>query len=156
MAPRTYYAAKDRAPSARSISDAVPTPELVTLWVGSYRVYAVDELGKAARRAGIEIGATRRLDSCGRRISKGDPVEAVKATRLDTSSARHPDLVKWEFTAAAPNRLWATELTFALTWAGVAYICFVDAFRIGSSERRLLQNALTTQTEHATPNRVCN
>ena len=42
---------------------------------------------------------------------------------------RHPDLVKREFTATAPNRLWVTDLTFVPTWAGVAYVCFIiDAF----------------------------
>src|SRR6218665_1075892 len=51
-----YYAAKARAPSARSIRDAVLTPELVALWEDNYRVYGVRKLWKAARRAGIEIG----------------------------------------------------------------------------------------------------
>ena len=53
----------------------------------------------------------------------------MKTTRPDPASARHPDLVKREFTATAPNRLWVTDLTFVPTWAGVAYVCFiVDAF----------------------------
>jgi len=33
------------------------------------------------------------------------------------------------FTAAAPNQLWVTDLTYVPTWAGVAYVCFiVDAY----------------------------
>lgn len=32
VAPSTYYAAKNRAPSVRAVSDAVLTPELVALW----------------------------------------------------------------------------------------------------------------------------
>ncbi|MBG6226715.1 hypothetical protein IWX63_003317 [Arthrobacter sp. CAN_A2] len=56
MAPSTYYAAKNRAPSARAVSDAVLTPELVTLWEDNYRVYGVRKLWKAARRAGRVIG----------------------------------------------------------------------------------------------------
>src|SRR5690606_33819174 len=31
-----------------------------------------------------------------------------------------PDLVGRDFTAAAPNELWVTDLTFVPTWAGVA------------------------------------
>lgn len=55
--------------------------------------------------------------------------EPIKTTRPDPTSARHPDLVKREFTATAPTRLWATDLTFVPTWADVAYVCFpVDAF----------------------------
>ena len=56
MAPSTYYAAKDRAPSARALSDATITPELVTLWEDNYRVYGVRKLWKTALRAGIGIG----------------------------------------------------------------------------------------------------
>ena len=56
VAPSTYYAAKNRAPSARVVSDAIVTPELVTIWENNYRVYGVRKLWKAARRAGIDIG----------------------------------------------------------------------------------------------------
>lgn len=56
VAPSTYYAAKNRTPSARTVSDAVLTPKLVALWEDNYRVYGVRKLWKAARRAGIAIG----------------------------------------------------------------------------------------------------
>ncbi len=73
-----------------------------------------DQTARLMRAAGIE----------GARRSK-----RVKTTRPDPASARHPDLVKREFTATAPNRLWVTDLTFVPTWAGVAYVCFIiDAF----------------------------
>ena len=44
VAPSTYYAARDRVPSARSISDAALVPELVRLWEDNYRVYGVRKL----------------------------------------------------------------------------------------------------------------
>jgi putative transposase len=130
VAPSTYYAAKDRGPSARAISDAVLIPELVTLWNANYCVYGVRKLWKTARRAGIDIGR----DQTGRLmrvagIEGATRSKRVKTTRPDPASARHPDLVKREFTATAPNRLWVTDLTFVPTWAGVAYVCFIiDAF----------------------------
>lgn len=130
MAPSSYYAAKTRAPSARTLRDEVLIPQLVELWETNYRVYGVRKLWKAARRAGITIGRdqTARLMRVagveGARRSK-----RVKTTRPDPASARHPDLVKREFTATAPNRLWVTDLTFVPTWAGIAYVCFiVDAY----------------------------
>ena len=53
----------------------------------------------------------------------------VKTTRPDPAATRHPDLVRGNFTATAPNQLWVTDLTFVPTWAGVAYVCFIiDAF----------------------------
>lgn len=42
-------------------------------------------------------------------------MKQVKTTRPDPASARRPDLVKREFTATAPNRLWVTDLTFVPT-----------------------------------------
>ncbi|XUK60444.1 Integrase catalytic domain-containing protein [Plantibacter sp. RU18] len=130
MAPSTYYAAKDRAPSARSLSDAALTPELVTLWEDNYRVYGVRKLWKSALRAGLSIGRDqtgRLMRAAG--IEGATRSKRVKTTRTDPASARYPDLVKREFTATAPNRLWVTDLTFVPTWAGVAYVCFIiDAF----------------------------
>lgn len=130
VAPSSYYATKTRAPSARAVRDEELIPLLVELWETNYRVYGVRKLWKAARRAGIAIGRdqTARLMRAagmeGTRRSK-----RVKTTRPDPASARHPDLVKREFTATAPNRLWVTDLTFVPTWAGVAYVCFIiDAF----------------------------
>ena len=61
---------------------------------------------------------------CGARRGK-----QVRTTKPDPGAARHPDLVKRQFTASAPNQLWVTDLTFVPTWAGVAYVCFIiDAF----------------------------
>jgi len=130
VAPSTCYAAKDRGPSARAVSDAVLIPELVTLWNANYCVYGVRKLWKTARRGGINIGR----DQTGRLmrvagIEGATRSKRVKTTRPDRTSARHPDLVRREFTATAPNRLWVTDLTFVPTWAGVAYVCFIiDAF----------------------------
>src|SRR5690625_3454629 len=130
VAPSSYYAAKTRTPSARAQRDEELIPRLVELWEANYRVYGVRKLWKAARRAGIAIGRdqTARLMKVagieGARRSK-----RVKTTRPDPASARHPDLVNREFTAAAPNRLWVTDLTFVPTRAGVAYVCFIiDVF----------------------------
>ena len=56
VAPSTYYPAKNRAPSARAVSDAVVTPELATIGENNHRVYGVRKLWTAARRADIDIG----------------------------------------------------------------------------------------------------
>jgi len=130
VAPSTYYVAKDRAPSARAINDAVVTPKLVTLWQHNYCVYGVRKLWKTARRAGIDIGRDqtgRLMRAAG--IEGATRAKRVKTTRPDPTSARHPDVVKREFTVTAPNRLWVTDLAFVPTWAGVACVCFIiDAF----------------------------
>lgn len=133
VAPSTYYAAKRRqvAPSARAVRDAVMAQVLMALWVANRKVYGAHKLWKAARRAGHDIGRdqTARLmrelgiEGISRRRRK------VFTTIADPDAVRAPDLVNRDFTAAEPNRLWVTDLTYVPTRSGMAYVCFiVDAF----------------------------
>jgi putative transposase len=130
IAPSTYYAAKSRPPSQRARRDAVMVPVLMALWVANYRVYGAHKLWKAARRAGHDIGrdqVARLMRMAG--IVGVSRRRRLRTTRPDDTAARHPDLVRRQFTAAAPNELWVTDLTYVATWAGVAYVCFiVDAY----------------------------
>lgn len=133
IAPSTYYAAKRRqvAPSARAVRDAVMMQVLMVLWVANRKVYGADKLWRAARRAGHEIGRDQvarlmrqlGIEGVSRRRKK------VFTTRPDPDATRPADLVKRDFTAAEPNRLWVTDLTYVPTRSGMAYVCFiVDAF----------------------------
>ncbi|VWX47455.1 hypothetical protein MICRO80W_10032 [Micrococcus luteus] len=91
VAPITYDAAKDRAPSARAVSDAALTPQLVTPWQDNYCVYGVRKLWKIARRAGIDIGRDqtgRLMRAAG--IEGATRSKRVKTTRPDPTAARHP------------------------------------------------------------------
>jgi len=121
VAPSTYCAARGRVPCVRALNDAVILPQLCDLWKNNFEVYGVRKLWKAARRAGINIGRDqtarlmKRLGMRGVLRSK-----RVKTTRPDPTAVRHPDLVKRQFSASAPNQLWVTDLTFVATWAGVA------------------------------------
>ena len=130
LAPSTYYAAKSRGPSQRAQRDAVLGPALVQLWKDNYCVYGAHKLWKTARRAGHDVGR----DQVGR-LMRAAGIEGVRrgkrvrTTKPDPGAGRHPDLVKRNFTATAPNQLWVTDLTYVPTWAGVAYVCFItDAF----------------------------
>jgi putative transposase len=130
IAPSTYYGAKARPLSARAGRDAVLMPILLALWVANYRVYGARKLWKAARRAGHDVGRDQVA-----RLMRTLGIQGVRrgrrwvTTRPDAAAARHPDLVKRDFTATAPNQLWVTDVTYVATWSGVAYVCFiVDAF----------------------------
>ena len=130
FAPSTYYAARNRTPSARAMRDAVLMPLLLTLWVANYRVYGARKLWKAARRSGEDIGrdqVARLMRQLG--IQGVNRSKKVRTTRPDEGAPRHPDLVDRKFVADRPNALWVTDLTYVPTWSGVAYVCFiVDAF----------------------------
>jgi putative transposase len=130
VAPSTYYAAKNRVPPARAIRDAVMMPILLTIWVANRKLYGAHKLWKAARRAGHDIGrdqTARLMRQLG--IEGVRRQRRVRTTRPDKDAARHPDLVKRQFTATAANQLWVVDLTYVATWSGMAYVCFItDAF----------------------------
>jgi putative transposase len=130
VAPSTYYAARNRVPSARALRDAVMMPILLTLWVTNRKLYGAHKLWKAARRAGHDIGRDQVA-----RLMKAVDIQGVRrgrrvrTTRPDKGAVRHPDLVNRRFTATAPNQLWVVDLTYVATWAGMGYVCFItDAF----------------------------
>ena len=126
MAPSTYYDTKTRPLSARGRRDAELGPALVALWEDNYRVYGARKLWKSARRAGHDVGrdqVARLMRAAG--IEGTRRGKRVRTTKADPTAPRHPDLVKRQFTATAPNQLWVTDLTFVPTWAGVAYVCFI-------------------------------
>ena len=131
MAPSTYYAAKQRQPSARAIRDAMLKNVLFVLWSTNRKVYGAHKLWKAARRAGHDLGrdqVARLMRELGiRGVSKCR--KRVFTTRSDPDAGRPADLVKRDFSAAHPNGLWVTDLTYVPTRTGMAYVCFItDAF----------------------------
>ena len=130
IAPSTYYDAKSRPPSLRARRHAAMTAALVGLWVANYRVYGTRKLWKAARRGGYEIGrdqVARLMRAAG--ICGVTRRRRVRTTEADPTAERPGDLVGRDFTAAAPNRLWVTDLTVVPTRTGAAYVCLiVDAF----------------------------
>lgn len=84
------------------------------------------KLQKAAGRAGLTVGrdqVARLMRSAG--IEGVLRTKRVRTTRNYQLAARHPDLVRRDFTATAPNQLWVTDLSYLPTWAGVAYVCFI-------------------------------
>jgi transposase InsO family protein len=130
VASSTYYAARDREPSARERSDRQLIPRLTEIWEANYSVYGSRKLWLAARRAGIDVGRDQTARLMRRAGIQGTlRRKRVRTTRPDASAGRHPDLVNRQFKAERPNDLWVTDLTFVATWAGVAYVCFIiDAF----------------------------
>ncbi len=126
VAPSSYYAIKSRQPSARDRRDELIGPVVRQLWEDNYRVYGARKIWKAAQRAGYDVGrdqVARLMRAAG--IAGVRRGKRVRTTKPDPGMPRHPDLVKRNFTATAPNQLWVTDLTFVPTWAGIAYVCFI-------------------------------
>ena len=138
IAPRTYYAAKVRPPSARARRDAVVLAEVE-------RVHADPQLGRGlygVRKVHAQLARDGGVD--GRPVSRRQVERLMRiaglagarrgrrfitTTRADAAAARPPDLVQRNFTAPAPNRLWLVDFTYVPTWTGMAFTAFVsDAY----------------------------
>ena len=130
IAPSSYYAAKVRPPSARSIRDEAIGADIDRIHRGNYAVYGVRKLWHALRREGTAVGR----DQVGRLMRGLGLAGAVrgKVKRTTVSSELSPrpaDLVNRVFAAAAPNRTWVADITYVSTWSGFCYTAFViDVF----------------------------
>jgi putative transposase len=127
---RGYRAAKARPRSARAVRDELLGDEMVRLHVENYGVYGVRKMHALMRRQGWEVGR----DQTGR-IMRQNGLRGVKrskrvfTTKPALAGSRPLDLVKRNFTAEAPRRLWVADITYVRTWQGFAYVAFVtDAF----------------------------
>lgn len=130
FAPSTYYAAKSRPPSARSIRDAELKELIGRVFGEHFGVYGAEKLWCQLRREGIDVGRDqvarlmREMGIAGAR--RGKP---KRTTVSDERAPRPGDLVERQFVAPAPNRLWVADLTYVWTKAGFCYVAFVtDAF----------------------------
>jgi putative transposase len=126
----TYYAAKKRPPSARTLRDEELLVEIRRVFEDNYRVYGVRKVWRQLRREG-NGGPKCAVE----RLMAREGIQGVRrgkrrgTTRRDLAAARPPDLVDRAFTASRPNELWVADLTEVVTWSGVCYAGFViDAY----------------------------
>jgi putative transposase len=129
VAPSTYYAAKRRPPSRRAVADAALTEQIRRVYQENFEVYGAEKVWRQLGREGVAVGRDRVA-----RLMGG--VGLAGATRAKTARTTAPakpkpapplpaDLVRRDFTAAAPNELWVTDLPYVPLWAGFAYTAFV-------------------------------
>jgi putative transposase len=63
VAPSTYYAAKGRVPSARTLRDAVMGPIVLAIWTANYRVVVPGSCGRPPGVPATRSAVTRWLGS---------------------------------------------------------------------------------------------
>jgi putative transposase len=126
VAPSTYYAAVGRPPSARAIADEELKAKILEVYQENYGVYGAEKLWRALRRKGIDIGRDRVARLMGDLGIAGVVRGRKPRTTKPGGVAQRPaDLVKREFAAPAPNRLWVADLTYVPTWSGFVYVAFI-------------------------------
>jgi len=130
IAPSTYYAARSRQPSARALADAQLKRQILKVHQENYGVYGIEKVWKALQRQGITVGrdhVARLMGDLG--IAGLVRGRKTRTTKPAPAAEQPADLVKRNFNAPAPNRLWVADLTYVATWAGFAYVGFViDAY----------------------------
>lgn len=136
IAPGTYYAAKNRPPSARQLRDEKIKEVLLAIWhdpergrelLGARKMWQLMHKlhikvdGRPVARCTIER-LMRDLGLIGAR--RGDSF--YRTTVADPAAERAPDRVNRDFTATAPNQLWVVDFTYLQTEAGKAFAAFVQ------------------------------
>jgi putative transposase len=117
--------------SARAVEDERLLARIGEVHAANYHAYGYRRMWKALLRAGERVSRCRvqrlmRLAGIQGAKRRGKP---WRTTRADPKAARRPDLVRRDFTAPAPNRLWVGDFTYLRCWEGVVYFAFViDVF----------------------------
>ncbi len=130
IAPSTYYDAKARPLSRRSLRDEQLKVEIARVHAANYGVYGPRKVWLALNREGIEVArctVERLMNVLGLQgIRRG---KTWKTTTADPAANRPADLVARQFNPARPNALWVADFTYVATWVGVVYVAFViDAY----------------------------
>jgi putative transposase len=134
-APSSYYAARTRPPSARAVRDERVLAEIRRVWAdrrlgrglaGVRKVYHL--LARAGGVDGVHVPrcqVERLMRAAGLQgVRRGR--KPITTTRPDPAASRAPDLVRRNFTAEAPNRLWLVDFTYVPTWSGTCFTAFVS------------------------------
>ncbi len=149
-----YYQRAKGEQSARAVEDARLLERIRELHAANYYAYGSRRMWKALTRAGEQAGRGRierlmRTNGLQGAKRRGKP---WRTTTPDPFAQRRPDLVRRDFSAAAPNRLWVGDITYLRCWEGVVFFAFVlDAY-----SRRIVgwQFASHMRTELASPTRT--
>jgi putative transposase len=137
IAPNSYHAHKKRKRSTRSVRDDAVLAEIARVHTDPQigrGLYGIRKVHAAiARQGGVDGAPVSRRQV--ERLMRTAGLQGARrgrrfvTTRPDRSAARPPDLVKRNFTATEPNRLWVVDFTYVPTWSGMAFTAFVtDVF----------------------------
>ena len=149
FAPSTYWSAKRRPPSDRSIRDEELKREIGRVFTENFGVYGAPKIWAQLNREGIEVArctVERLMGELGiRGAVRGKPRRTTIAA--EDPAVRPADLVDRQFSVADPNRLWVADITYVRTWSGFVYVSFVtDAYSrriVGWHASRSLKTDLT-------------
>jgi transposase InsO family protein len=132
IAPSTYYRWRraESDPCERRRRDVELTLQIREIHADSGGIYGSPRVHAMLKREGVAVGR-KRVERLMRLADLAgiSPRRTKGFTRRDPMATLAPDLVQRDFTAAAPNRLWVTDLTMIPTGEGPLWLSAIrDAF----------------------------
>jgi len=121
-----YYDWKDRPPSKKAREDATLTEKIREVHDRSRGTYGYPRVHAELRALGVRCSRKRvarlmrknGLTGCMRGRKK-------RTTRHDRYAAPAPDLLRRNFAAAAPDKVWTADITYVHTQEGFLYLAFI-------------------------------
>jgi putative transposase len=126
-----YYQRASGARSPRVVEDERLLSVIKATHEANYLAYGYRRMWKALRRAGENAPRCRvqRLMAASGIVGAKRRGKPWRTTKPDPEAQRPRDLVKRDFTAEAPNRLWVGDFSHVRCWEGIVYFAFViDVF----------------------------
>ena len=143
IAPSTYYAARNRPPSAGSNPTSACWRLVRRVFYENFAVYGVRKMWQALVAEGVSVGrdqVARLMRLAG--LQGSVRRRRVRTTYRDPAAARSPDLVKRDWSRDAPDRVWVADFTHVAAREGTVYVSFLQdgfsrrilGFRVATSK----------------------
>jgi putative transposase len=125
-----YYAWRDRPLSRRSQQDAALTAKIYEIHRRSRETYGSPRIHAELRSIGVRCGRKRVAKLMRKEGLRGCiRGQRKRTTRRDRRAVPAEDLVRRDFSAAGPDRLWTADITYVSTDEGFLYLAFIlDAY----------------------------
>ncbi|MEO3795822.1 IS3 family transposase [Nonomuraea sp. B10E15] len=126
MSTSTYYAAKSRLPSARTVRDAELDEHITRIHAANYGVYGARKVWQQLLREGHRVArctVERRMRALGLQGARRG--KKIRTTTPDPGHERAADRLRRDFTATRPNAAWVADFTHVTAWRGLVYVAFV-------------------------------
>lgn len=121
-----FYDWLDRGPSKRELTDRMLEVEIEAIWESSGRTYGVPRVTAWLRRQGFAVSAKRVARLMRRNGFEGESGRArIRTTIPDPGAEAASDRVKRDFDPAAPNVVWAGDITYLRTGEGWLFLAVV-------------------------------
>ena len=121
-----YYVWRGRPPSRRTQQDALLTQKIREIHSRSRETYGYPRVHAELRSLGIGCGR-RRVARLMRAAGLRGCMRSRKrrTTRRDSQAAPAQDLLRRNFVACQPNRVWLADITYVPTQEGFLYVAFI-------------------------------